>query len=586
MSELNLYRGLEENLDGLTPADGNLIIAIDENYNNGKIYADIKNSETEEINRIPLSGELKPGNGINAIQSPASEATGTNTFSIGAKTKAGGRGYKITECADNGDGTGTYTLESIEGLSTNMKYSVRLREIAINCGSITEITDNTITVDGYPNIPLETDADDPDNFSIENYLTIVGRPDLGNIEIGFNAYTEGESTIAQDRDSHAEGRDTKAIGQYGHSEGRLTQAGWCSHAEGFKSIATGGISHAEGESTTATGNKAHAEGAYTKATNTTAHAEGYGTEATGIYSHAEGLQTKSTGQCSHAEGQNTIARYDNTHAEGIGTITHVPGQHVQGRYNDGGDYAHILGNGNSDAERSNAHTVDWNGNAWYAGDVRVGQNRLRLATEEYVNKNSLNLFVGEGFQSTQSQTSSAEGDYSFAIGLQTQASGSNSYSEGELSKAEGRTSHAEGAFTKATNTAAHAEGYETEASGIYSHAEGYKTQAISQSSHAEGQNTKALASISHVEGIGTQAVYPYQHIQGKYNVNGNYAHILGNGTSDTERSNAHWVDWDGNAWYAGELEAKDIIIKSSTPGSTKRFRITVDDSGTIQAIEI
>ena len=30
------------------------------------------------------------------------------------------------------------------------------------------------------------------------------------------------------------------------------------------------------------------------------------------------------------------------------------------------------GNGNSDRERSNAHTVDWGGNAWYAGDVTNG----------------------------------------------------------------------------------------------------------------------------------------------------------------------------------------------------------------------
>lgn len=37
----------------------------------------------------------------------------------------------------------------------------------------------------------------------------------------------------------------------------------------------------------------------------------------------------------------------------------------------GGVYAHIVGNG-TDNSRSNAHTLDWSGNAWFAGDVYVG----------------------------------------------------------------------------------------------------------------------------------------------------------------------------------------------------------------------
>lgn len=35
-------------------------------------------------------------------------------------------------------------------------------------------------------------------------------------------------------------------------------------------------------------------------------------------------------------------------------------------------YAHIVGNGASDTERSNAHTLDWEGNAWFQGEVYVG----------------------------------------------------------------------------------------------------------------------------------------------------------------------------------------------------------------------
>ena len=50
----------------------------------------------------------------------------------------------------------------------------------------------------------------------------------------------------------------------------------------------------------------------------------------------------------------------------------------------------------------------------------------------------------------------------------------------------------------------------------------------------------------------------YQHVQGKYNINDDsnvYAHIVGNGTSNVARSNAHTLDWSGNAWYAGSVSA-------------------------------
>lgn len=71
--------------------------------------------------------------------------------------------------------------------------------------------------------------------------------------------------------------------------------------------------------------------------------------------------------------------------------------HVQGKYNYdiyNMDIAHIVGNGESDDTRSNAHTLDWEGNAWFAGDVYVGstsgvnkdEGSKKLATEEYVGK--------------------------------------------------------------------------------------------------------------------------------------------------------------------------------------------------------
>ena len=67
---------------------------------------------------------------------------------------------------------------------------------------------------------------------------------------------------------------------------------------------------------------------------------------------------------------------------------------------------------------------------------------------------------------------------------------------------------------------------------------------------------------------------------------GEFIHVVGNGTSDTDRSNAHTLDWEGNAWYAGSVEGKAMILPSTSEGSTKRFKVTVDDSGTLTATEM
>ena len=111
--------------------------------------------------------------------------------------------------------------------------------------------------------------------------------------------------------------------------------------------------------------------------------------------------------------------------------------------------------------------------------------------------------------------------------------------------------------------------------GNYSHSEGYSTTASSNCSHAEGYYTLAYGA--------------YQHVQGKYNISDSqnkYAHIVGNGISLYASSNAHTIDWSGNAWFAGTVEGTALIIPSSTAGSTKKFKITVDDSGAISATEV
>lgn len=159
--------------------------------------------------------------------------------------------------------------------------------------------------------------------------------------------------------------ETDLLLQNSISLGRIGDIGAGSSAIGMRAEASGQCSHAEGMYVTSSGNCSHAEGNLTKAT-------GYG-------SHAEGGGTIASGNCSHAEGNLTRASSEY--------------QHVQGKYNiedTANKYAHIVGNGADDAKRSNAHTLDWQGNAWYSGKVTTGAapvEDMDLTTKKYVDDN-------------------------------------------------------------------------------------------------------------------------------------------------------------------------------------------------------
>lgn len=169
------------------------------------------------------------------------------------------------------------------------------------------------------------------------------------------------------------------------------------------------------------------------------------------------------------------------------------------------------------------------------------------------------------------------GEYSVAIGKTVEASGECSYAEGKNTTASGWSSHAEGEETKAKGQTSHAEGDNSIAEGISSHAEGSYAVASGITSHAEGEGTKAYGKSSHAEGSFTTASSNYQHVQGKYNIedkSNKYAHIVGNGKSGMERSNAHTLDWEGNGWYAGKLSQEGTPTEDKDL-ATKKY---VDDS--------
>ena len=199
---------------------------------------------------------------------------------------------------------------------------------------------------------------------------------------GDNSFAEGNNTVANGDNSHAEGYQSQATGQNAHSEGENNIAsGQGAHAEGGAgTTASNKYAHAEGYGTTASAQAAHSEGYNTYATGKYSHVEGYNSKATADMAHAENYGTEASGKNSHAEGLISIAKGNCSHAEGFGTVASGKYQHVQGKYNvedTEGRYAHIVGGG-SDAERRNIHTLDWEGNAEYAGDVTATVNGKKV----------------------------------------------------------------------------------------------------------------------------------------------------------------------------------------------------------------
>ena len=162
-----------------------------------------------------------------------------------------------------------------------------------------------------------------------------------SVSLGINTSAENEAATAL-------GKDTKAVGKYSVAQGESTYAG------GYASVA-----------------------------------EGYQSSATGKYSHAQGEAALATGEDSFASGYNTVANGKKATALGEGTIATGNNSLVHGRYNiedTENKYAEIIGNGLDDENRSNAYTLDWQGNATFSGNISADTFEGKVSLDSNGNK--------------------------------------------------------------------------------------------------------------------------------------------------------------------------------------------------------
>ena len=350
-----------------------------------------------------------------------------------------------------------------------------------------------------------------------------------------------------------------------------TASGECAHAEGNACVASGNESHAEGTACVASGNHAHAEGRGTIASGYASHTEGSYTEASSSVAHAEGYHTLASESRAHAEGNYTTASGAMSHAEGHATIANHRSQHVFGEYNiedpsveasdTYGTYIEIVGNGTATDARSNARTLDWNGNETLSGTLMLGSdpvNSMDAVTKHYVDDR---IFFDRGsagrFSIVQNGTgvdNDATGDLAIALGSKSQATGMASFAMGVQIRigddryptiASGQRSVSMGGGTKATGSSSQAFGELTEAKGIASTAFGDYSIASGRSSFVIGQaNIEDTNAVDTSHGSGARK----------------YLFMIGNGVDSSNRSNALTVDWDGNEWLAGSLTIGSTTI--------------------------
>ena len=201
--------------------------------------------------------------------------------------------------------------------------------------------------------------------------------------------------------------------------------------------------------------------------------------------------------------------------------------------------------------------------------------------------------------------------------------------DGVQNVATGRSSVAFGEVNKASGNGAMATGTLSEANGSYSLANGRKTIAIGSGSHSEGQDTIAIGNASYTAGHGTVGTWSWQHVLGEYNIpdklqystewafftnyevgdpvyrtvsgttkyyvcinkhtsgstfnadywaecnpstpNTYFVEIVGNGFSNTLRSNARTLDRNGNERLHGDLY---VGCNDDSSGGTKVAKVT------------
>lgn len=554
----------------------------------------------------------------NEVLGATASATGRSNIVSGSNATANGASNKAI--GRNSHAEGLYTVSAgershSEGYSSNQLETIpATAEEAITTFETTKFS---------MALGAQSHVEGRDTLALKGGSHSEGRETISD---GLQAHAEGYRSQALANTSHAEGSGTKATGVASHSEGMSTEAkGKGSHAEGLGTIAAGEGQHVSGkynkENTSALfiiGNGTSDSDRRNVMTVNNKGLQVYGTD-----------ESRPAYAADYVNNTITLAdNVDIDMSESMKDVTYIKPNllETKGCGPDGlFTGVQIMGEGIKFYQETGSLIYPEEGDPYIEQEAEIltreDVNKLHSLPTEFVGR------PGEGnYAEVFNGTSKAYGSRSHAEGGSTIAYGNFSHTEGQQTIAGeegadpanvGLGAHAEGMFTLARGSRSHAEGNRTIAYGSQGHAEGTKTVALGDYTHVEGQssypalgspraadnnpalfasnadndtiheawkaqkfslakgdashvegiNNLALGGKSHVEGSNNIASADYQHVQGRFNErDDSVVHIVGWGSSETNRKNIHTIDKSGNAWFAGKItvgESKEEIALKS-----------------------
>jgi hypothetical protein len=568
-----------------TDANGIIIINIGEGAVNSGVFADIDwanetlylkteidigagltDMGTTAFNAVPYALSAKTAENVSGLET-ISEGNGPGLVKVGrVATYYGAIGRAAVDLSESNSASttrgATGDRSTAMGFNTTAESYTQTSLGSYNIPTIPESTfyhrslDRLLVVGNGSSVGLESDA----LVILKNGTITAPSFDIGEI-------TDAKALVTKEY-ADANYIDARFSGDYND----LTNTPF-----NFNATSNTGI---ESASNTASGFGATAFGDGTIASGANSTAMGYQTTASGNYSKAMGMETTASGYISTAMGRQTTAESYGQTSLGIYNLPLLPGSTFDFASS---DQLLVVGNGASNATRSNALTILKNGtitapsfdiaeitddkalvtkeyadanyiDAGFSGDYNDLTNQPTIVTPtglETINEGNGNGLVKAGrveanygnvgenavdlsYSNTANTTTGATGLRSTAMGYQTTASGSASTAMGAHSKALGSISTAMGPGATAAGYQSTAMGANTLASGSWSTAMGFNTIA-------SGRNSTAMGYVTTAESYGQTSLGRYNIPIAPISTTSFFPEdrllVVGNGASNATRSN-------------------------------------------------
>ena len=303
----------------------------------------------------PIVGTMEAGGGKEyTFTDGLTETDGTVSWDLNDRIKSGGTGIDYTHSIVIGN-KGTKTAYQ-NGLAGGGYNGIKAGNASLAFGTTRDFESSGFNSNVSGIIAgkifgqsAETYQGGNIAFGFAENSGLIKSSGVGSFAIGFS------SSIATDKGIQSTSTGSIAMGAC-YNGGKIKSSGTGSIAVGYSS----GVSY----SIEATGQGAFAVGE--------ASSDSQSLKATGASSFAQGRGVQATGFGSVAHGYKSIASGNYATANGFVTKASSHNQFVIGKRNiedSSGQYSFIIGNGTADDARSNAYTLDWQGNGTFAGTV-------------------------------------------------------------------------------------------------------------------------------------------------------------------------------------------------------------------------